>query len=293
MLWMLSAAWAEPLTSVWTVGEHRSMKIDVFSYGPALHPWGSDWKQTMLEQWTVVVDCRTIADRVEECSFPDNPWWGWVLDEGTEISWIQLPRPPSFEVTWTKTGRVQVYDPAVDPQQFGDDAANAMLQATYRRSDVVFKPDALREIGSDIWTTLVRRVVSAMEVELPRKGEPTGWSFTKPPTVTRRYVQGIATGHVEVTAGAPGEGGVSLTMSGRITEAPPAGTAGSGAVDTVVKGHASLDPVTGRPQRVRWDTIASSSSIQLTGHTRQLVVLEPWEKGQESGPAPMPQPELP
>ncbi|MCA9492797.1 MAG: hypothetical protein KC621_22845 [Myxococcales bacterium] len=293
MSWMMSAAWADVPASTWTVGEHRSVKIDRFSYGPALHPWGSDWKPTMLEQWTVVVDCQTIAARVEQCSFSENPWWGWVVDESAEISWIQLPRPPSFEVVWTKTGRVQSYDPAVDPGDFGDSAANAMLQATYRRSDVVFKPDGLREIGSNIWTGLVCDLVSAMEVELPKKGQVTGWTWTKPPTVARRYVQGIATGQLEVKAGQPAENGIPLAMAGRITEAPPAGGMGTGAVDTVVKGRAIIEPTTGRPVSVRWDTIATSSSIQLVGHTRQLVLLEPWASGQESGPAAMPQPELP
>ncbi len=290
-MWWMSIAWGAPLVPTWTVGSHRAVKVDLFGFGPALHPWGSDWKATRLEQWTLVFDCETTADRVERCTFLEKPSWGYVVDETDVISWVSLPAPPSFEIVWTKTGRVQSYDPAVDPGAFGDAAADAQLQALFHRSDVVFKPDGKREIGSSIWTNLVRDAVTAMELELSKKGEDSTWSWTKPPTITRRYVQGIASGKVDNTVGATTADGVAVAMTGRVSETLPSGGA-SGTVDTQVVGSAVVDPATGRPVRLRWDTVTTSTSVQLTDHTRHLVLLEPWAPGQPTDPAPMPQPAL-
>lgn len=291
-MWWMSMALGAPLVPAWTVGAHRAVKVDLFGYAPGLHPWGSDWNATRLEQWSVVFDCETTAERVERCTFVEKPWWGWVIEDSDVLHHVSLPAPPSFEVVWTKTGRVQSYDPAVDPGAFGDAAADAMLQALFHRSDVVFKPDGKREIGASIWTGLVRDLVTAMELELSKKGEESTWSWSKPPTVTRRYVQGIATGQVDNALGAPTPEGIPVTMKGRISETVPSGSVQGGTADTQVVGTALVDPATGRPIRLRWDAVTTSTSMALVDHTRQLVLMEPWSAGQPTDPAPMPQPAL-
>lgn len=287
MLLFVTSALAAPLLPSWTVGEHRSVKIDLFSYAYGHHPFGADWIPTRLDQWTVVVDCETVAQRVEKCSFLEAPWWSYVPEQSSEMQLHSLPVPPTFEITWTKTGRVGSFDPAVDPGPFGDAIADLQLVASYHRKDVIWKPDAKRKIGYDIWLALVRDLSAALELEGPKTGIDGPFEPMRAPTLTRRYVQGTAKAALVVATEPAIEGVLPLTLSGRVSEAPPDGGA---AVETRVQARIGLSETHGRPVVARWDLASSSSSQVLVGHTRRMVLMQPYAFGDDPKPSPMPEP---
>ena len=284
------AAVAAPLVPTWTVGDHRVVKIDLFSFAYGLHPYGSDWIPTRLDQWTVVVDCETVAQRVERCTFPVKPWWSYVPEASETLTLTELPVPNAFELVWNKAGRLSSFDPDADAGPFADAAADLQLKASFHRKDVVWKPDAKREISSGLWTTLVRDLASALELEVPKVGSEAAWTPPVAPMATRRYVQGVANASLLATPGPPVDGLVPVALAGSVAESPPSTGVGLAGVDTRVHAELRVDPATARVRAARWDLTATSTSQQLVGHTRRLILVAPWKPGEDAKPAAMPEP---
>lgn len=289
----LTAEAAEPLVPRWDEGSVRTLKIDLFAFAPGVHPWGSDWKVTMLEQWTAIVECRPTGARVEVCTFPHGVWWGYVLEGSTEFAAVNLGAPGAMEITWTPRGRISGWDVQGDRQAFWEITANTFVQTTFHRSDMVFKPDAQREIGAEVERSLVRGLAAALEWEVAKKGDPSPiWKLSGPPWSARRWIQGTATARdLDMHIASEDAEGVHLALTGRVVEMLPADSGTSMSAETQVVGNATFDRAKGQIVSAFTETLASSTQ-PLVGHTRSITLVRPWKEGDSASPADLPKPLL-
>lgn len=296
-LWMTltlgsTTATAAELVPHWEEGAARAVKIDLFEFAPGVHIYGSDWKITVLEQWTAVLDCRFQAARVEVCTFPHGVWWSYVLQGSTEVTAVNLGSPGTIEIEWSPRGRVSSWDVRGDEREaFWEIASNTSLKAMFHRSDVVYKPDGQREIGQTIEASLTRQLAGALEWELPKKGDTSKpWRATAAPWFTRRWTQGTASAKVELRVESTDADGVHLALAGRVSEVPM-NVSVTSAVETQAVGRATLDPATGLVVSSFTETLESCNQ-PLTGHTRHIALVSQWRQGDPVTPAEMPTPLL-
>lgn len=282
-----------PLVPTFT-GAPRSVKIDLYSFAPALHPWGTDWKVTMMEQWSAVLTCEPVRPRVESCAFAgDTVWWGAVVEGTDQFAAVKLPAPGKIELTWTPRGRLGSWDVVGDRTAFWTQASNTILQMTFHRPDMVFKPDAQRNIGQDLEGTLTRLIAGALEWELPKKGEADGaWSPSQSPWAARRYVQSISSHKVALQVTSQTDEAIEIAASGLVKEQVAEGSMADFAVETKLEGTATFDRATGRISRSKTETLVQSTMGPLVGHTRTITTVVPWSEGDPTEPADMPEPRL-
>ena len=294
LLCLTDAFAGEPLVPRWDTGTTRTLKIDLFSYAPGIHPWGSDWKVTMLEQWTAVLECRPMAARIEVCTFPQGVWWGFVLEGTTEFKAINLGTPGTIEITWTPRGRIASWDVQGDEREaFWNVVADTMLQHTFHRPDVIYKPDSKRQIGQEVAGDLTRSFAAALEWELPKKGDPNvSWRVSAAPWSMRRWVQGTASEQVTVRIESEDAQGVHLDISGRVNQVLPSDeTIHTMSVETKIMGKATFDRTKGQIVSAWTETIEASTQ-PLTGHTHHTALVSSWKPGDPVAPADLPTPLL-
>ncbi len=279
-----------PLIPSWE--KARSVHIDTWSFGQAFDPWGSDWSSTLMEQWTAVLDCKPVAKRTESCTFHDGVvHWGYVKEGTEEVKYVTIEMPAELEFVWNVRGRLSRWDVRGDRERFWAQASNAFLKALFHRSDVVFKPDSQREIGTEIEQRLCRKLAGAVELDLPKNGESIKgqWVTTKPLWAGRRYTMGSATAKVGWRVEEMEGDVATIAWNGSISEAS---TTMSHSVQTKLMGQARLDTSTGGLSHVYTESAAvSSGNVALADHTRFMSFARPFDGG-EITPQAMPQPKI-
>jgi hypothetical protein len=269
----------------------RTVQVDVFLLDPRTHVWGTDWKITLLEQWTAVLACAPATPTVERCRFVDGTRWTVIVaDQPDKAVTVLLPAPGEIEFSWTPRGRLKTWDVVGDRSDFWTKASNAMLKHTYHRSDVVFRPDAQRQIGQDIEGSLTRQLAAALEWELPKVPPADGlaWEPTQTPWIGRRWTTSTANARLSYKATAD-QGALAFTMDGIVKEQNAETGSMPAIVTTTVVGAARWDPAVGGVVQARFETKAEPSGAwTLVGHARSVALVQPWTEGSAVAPSGLP-----
>jgi hypothetical protein len=294
--WLALAAAAVAAPAEGSVRGPRTVQVDLFLFDPRSHVWGTDWKITLLEQWTAVLACAPTTPSVERCRFVDGTRWTVIVtDQPDKAVTILLPAPGEIEFSWTPRGRLKAWDVVGDRSEFWTKASNAVLELTYHRSDMVFRPDAQRQIGQDIEGSLTRQLAAALEWELPKVPPAAGleWEPTQTPWIGRRWATSTANARLTYKAEAD-QGGLAFTMSGIVKEQHAETGAVPAIVTTTVLGAARWDPQIGGVVQARFETKAEASGAwSLVGHARSAALVQPWSEGSAVEPAGLPEVRLP
>jgi hypothetical protein len=272
----------------------RQVKVDLFSLAPGRHPWGTDWKMLLMEQWSVVLDCEPVQARVERCEMPHGLWWGSVAQGTNQVVLQKVSAPEAIEIAWTPRGRVGSFDVVGDRSAFWTEISNTVLKLSFHRADMVFKPDAQRRIGQDIELGFARQIASALEWELPKKGDASKpWTPSQTPWAGRRWVQSTSSHKVKLSVAETTPDAVELVVEGTVTERVAETSVADLAVDTRIVGRATWDPARGTLVRAKTETLTTATdATPLVGYTRSITVVATWTPEDSTEPLVMPNPEL-
>ncbi len=270
-------------------GDQRTVKVDLFSYGQALHPYGSDWEPSLLDIWSGVLDCEEVRLDVEHCTaHGGNLWYGIVPAQDQAALFQRIPFEGTIELQWTPSGRLKSYDVQGDRESFWQVGSNALLEL--HRLNLAFKPDSVRRVGKDLELSLTRGIASALEIDRERTDKPT-WKTKKPLWAGRRYSGAVGIGRTKWAA-KDVEGGTKLTWNGVFSEATSSASTNSFGVKTELVGEAMLDE-RGDVLTLFTESHSTSTSVQLVGHTRWMALSSRWKEGDSTEPADMPPTRLP
>jgi hypothetical protein len=258
------------------------VKIDLLFFEPGPSPW-PDCVMPLAEQWSAVLSCTPTGERMESCAFVDGLWYGFVPIGGATMESRKLPAPGSLELVWDARGRLVTWDVQGDRQAFRDVIGNALLEAGCRNADVKLSLRERTERGADAEGSVARSLAGALEWELHKPGKEWTWKIGTAPQATLRYLQTAASAALEATA-TGGATEVTLAITGRVSQGPD---------ETAVAATAVFDPKLGRVVSGRYETHTTSTSVQVSWHTRTLVMLSPWAEGQPTTPSVPPDPTLP
>ncbi len=274
----------------------RTVQVDLFLFDPRSHVWGTDWKITLLEQWTAVLACTPTTPSVERCRFVDGTRWTAIVhDEPDKAVTVLLPAPGEIEWSWTPRGRLKSWDVVGDRSAFWTQASNAILDLTYHRSDMVYRPDGQRQIGQEIEGNLTRMLAGALEWELPKTALTPGleWEPTQTPWIGRRWTTSTAGAKLQYKAAEDGKT-LAFTMAGTVKEQHAESGAVPAIVTTTVLGSARWDPAVGGIVQAQYETKAEASGAwALVGHARSAALVRPWSEGMAVQPAGLPDLRIP
>ena len=272
------------------VGDTRTVKVDLFSFGQAINPYGSDWKPSLIDIWSVVLDCEEVRLNVEHCSAKGDQLLYGVVPAGENTArFKRIPMQGVIEMRWTPTGRLKSYDVQGDREAFWEVGSNALLQLN--GLNLVFKPDSIRRVGKDLELSLTRGIASALEIDRPVGGGKPTWKTRQPLWAARRYSDSASIGRTKWSETAV-DGGTQLTWSGTVGEASTSGSTNKFGVQTQVVGEARLDAL-GEVESLFTESHTTSTSVNLVGHTRWMALSRRWSEGDPTDPAEMPQNRIP
>jgi hypothetical protein len=288
LLALCSLVFAVPEASA-RVGDTRTVKVDLFSFGQALHPYGSDWQPSVLDIWSVVLDCEEVRFRVEHCEAKGDQLLYGVVPAGEQTAvFKRIPMAGTIELQWTPSGRLKHYDVQGDREPFWEAGSNALLELYHKNA--VFKPDSVRRVGKDLELALTRGIASALEIDRPDPSQAS-WKTKAPLWAGRRYSSAAGIGRTKWTA-ASVDDGTKLTWTGTVGESSSSGSTAKFGVKTEVVGEAIVDDQ-GELVRLFTESHSTSTSVNLVGHTRWMALSSRWEEGDSTDPADMPPNRLP
>lgn len=243
-----------------TPGTKRSYEVEAWSTERSeAHPWGTDWKLEPYEAWGGILDCTMGEKRVESCTWRDETVYFGAGDDPASLKVWKLRLPATMELMWSGTGKLKSWDVRGDRADFWEGAANAMLQASFHRKDVVFRPDAIRRQGQSREESLLKMTVAWLEVQTGKEGAST-WAPKTPITGPRYLKYGVASHKTAYRVMPDGR----WVLEGEISESVDGGTVNTAMVAVYAWDQGALVGLVG-------DAIHFSSTVMINGHRRNLV----------------------
>lgn len=273
----VSSALAQTFTA--TPGTTRSYEVEAWSTDRTeAHPWGTDWKVQPYEAWGGILDCTMGEKRRETCTWRDGKvYWG-AGERPDQLRVHTLHLPAKMEVVWSPTGKLKTWDVQGDRQDFWEGASNAMLQASFHRSDVVFRPAAIREQGQSLEESMLKLTVGWLEVQWDKAAAPQ-WKPKTPITGPRYTKFGVASHDTSYRVLPDGR----WVLEGTISESIDNGTVNTAVAAVYAWEGDALVGLVG-------EALHYSSNVRLGGHRRNLVAFTQVTEQSDPRPTQLPPP---
>lgn len=295
---LATSAFAQGLVPTFDLTTERDYKIEVIYQNPDMQE-SANHQKADAELWGGRIRCKGIATRVESCSFVDNKfYWGWLASWNTEPTIIEFEAPATIELVYGPNGRIKSWDMKGDRAALQLHLTEAYASRVNQGSWRLDSPDFRRVVGQELEQRLILVITSALDVELPRKGDGAApWKYTSLPYFARRSQGGLGAAKITVAVAdhKPETNLITLRGDATITLLPVQNEVlpyASGAEQTFyedLQGAALISTTDGRILATEiWSFYRST--LPIVGFRTAVYRATAWSDGMVAAPGPVPAP---
>ena len=295
---LATSAMAQGLVPTYDLTTEHDYKIEVIYQNPDMQE-SANHQKADAELWGGHIRCKGVATRIESCTFVDGVfYWGWLPYGTTEAKVQSFDAPATIEFIYGPTGRIKSWDMKGDRAALQLHLTEAYASRVNQGAWRLDSPDFRRVVGQELEQRLVLVLASALDVELPKKGDASApWKYTSLPYFARRSQGGLGAAKLTVTKADSKPESTLLTIRGdaTITLLPVQNEVlpyASGAEQTFyedLQGAALINTTDGRILATEiWSFYRST--LPIVGFRTAVYRATAWGEGMTAAPGPVPAP---